>query len=130
MSKPTPPWDQLLCSERTGNRLIQVKLTKISYIKTLFKVLFIQNFGLFRVRIWQDSLYNSNFYQFKKSITLVVLTQHQSQIQKETSNGFQHSKCLPLSELKHLVSQYSGKKNYILNYTINNVYIHSYILDI
>ena len=35
-------------------RFIQVQLTKISYIVTLYKVQFIQDFGLFRVRLRQD----------------------------------------------------------------------------
>ena len=37
--------------------IIQVKLTKLSYIDTLFKVWFIQDFILFRVRFRQVSLY-------------------------------------------------------------------------
>ena len=35
-----------MCSEYTGGQFIQVKLTKISYIGTLFKVWFIQDSGL------------------------------------------------------------------------------------
>ena len=35
-----------MCSEYTGGQFIQVKLTKISYIGTLFKVRFIQDSGL------------------------------------------------------------------------------------
>jgi hypothetical protein len=49
-----PPWDQLLCSKYTGVWFIQVKLTKISYIRTLFKVQFKQDFCLFRVQFKQD----------------------------------------------------------------------------
>jgi hypothetical protein len=37
-------------------RFIQVKLTKISCTRTLFKVRFIQDFGLYRVRFRQISL--------------------------------------------------------------------------
>jgi hypothetical protein len=38
-------------------RFIQVKLTKVSCIRTLFNVWFLQDFGLFRVRFRQVSLY-------------------------------------------------------------------------
>jgi len=54
-----PPWGQLLCYEWTGVWLMQVKLTKISYIETLCKVQFIQDSGLFRFRFRQFSLYYS-----------------------------------------------------------------------
>ena len=43
------------CSQQTGVWLIEVKLTKISYIGTLFKVPFIQDCGLLRVWFIQDS---------------------------------------------------------------------------
>jgi hypothetical protein len=55
-----PPWDQLLCTEKTGVWFLQVKLAKVSYIRTLFKVRFMQYFGLFRVRFRQVSLYQQN----------------------------------------------------------------------
>ena len=41
--------DQLLCTEYTGVRFIQVKLTKIAYFRNLFKIRFLQDFSLFRV---------------------------------------------------------------------------------
>ena len=41
LSKPKPPWDQLLCSELTGVPFIQVNLTKTSCFGTLYKVRFI-----------------------------------------------------------------------------------------
>ena len=45
-----------MCSEYTGGQFIQVKLTKISYIGTLFKVWFIKDSVLFRVRFRQVKL--------------------------------------------------------------------------
>ena len=43
---------------------MQVKLTKISYIGTLFKVRFVQDSGLFSVRFVQDSgLFSVRFVQ-------------------------------------------------------------------
>ena len=38
-----PLWNQFYFSEYTGVHFMQVKLTKISYIGTLFKVMFIQD---------------------------------------------------------------------------------------
>jgi hypothetical protein len=37
-----PPREQIMCSEWTGVHFVQVRLTKISYIVTLFIVWFIQ----------------------------------------------------------------------------------------
>ena len=53
LSETEPFLDQLLCSVQTGVWFIQVKLTKISYIATKFKVRFIQDIGLSRVQIRQ-----------------------------------------------------------------------------
>jgi hypothetical protein len=50
-----PPWDQLLCSEWVGVQFTLVKLSKISYIETLFniqytyKILVYSGFGLDRL---------------------------------------------------------------------------------
>ena len=44
------------CKQVFGNFIIQVKLTKISYIATLFKVWFIQDSVLFKVWFIQDSV--------------------------------------------------------------------------
>ena len=57
LSKLKPPWDQLLHSEQTGVQFIQVKLTKTSYIGTLFQVRLKQNSGLIKVRYREVSLY-------------------------------------------------------------------------
>ena len=54
-----PHWDQHLCSEQRGVRFIQIELTEISYIEALFKVRFIQDSGLFRVRFKQVLQYNN-----------------------------------------------------------------------
>ena len=45
------PWDLLLLSEYTGIRIIEIKLTKISYIGTSLEIRFIQDFVLFKVRL-------------------------------------------------------------------------------
>ena len=50
------PCDQLLCSERIGIWFLQVKLTKISYIGTSYKVKFVQDSVLFWVQFGQVSL--------------------------------------------------------------------------
>ena len=47
----------LLCTEQTGVQFIQVKLTKISYIRTLFKDQFVQDYVLFKFLFRQVSLY-------------------------------------------------------------------------
>jgi hypothetical protein len=47
LSKPTIR-DQLVCSQLAGVRFMQVKLTKISFIMTLFKVRFIPELGFDR----------------------------------------------------------------------------------
>ena len=61
---------QLLCSEQTGVLFIQVKLTKISYIRTLFIVRFMhaQDSVLFRVQVRQISLYY--LYMFMVQLVL------------------------------------------------------------
>ena len=53
LSETEPLLDQLLCSVQTGVWFIQVKLTKISYIATKFKVRFKQDTGLSWVQIRQ-----------------------------------------------------------------------------
>jgi hypothetical protein len=58
-------------------RCIQVKLTEISYIRTLFyKVWFIQNSVLFRVGFKQFSLYHilrwTNFIKYKISLIYLI----------------------------------------------------------
>ena len=53
-------WGQLLNLEKTYIRLIQAKLTHISYIGTWFKVHFIRDFVLTRVQFIQVLLYLLN----------------------------------------------------------------------
>ena len=70
-------------------QFIPVKLTKISRIRTLFKVRFKQDFGLFRVRFRQVSLQHLQSYISKTliesvySIGLVIFTIHSDQLSEK-----------------------------------------------
>ena len=73
----TPLGPAFVLGEKTGVRCIQVKLTEISYIRTLFyKVWFIQNSVLFRVGFKQFSLYHilrwTNFIKYKISLIYLI----------------------------------------------------------
>ena len=57
LSKTEPPWNKHMCLAYQGIQFIQNKFTKISYIGTLSKVWFMQDFCLFRVWFRQASLY-------------------------------------------------------------------------
>jgi hypothetical protein len=58
------PFDELFCSEYADVLFIQVKLTKISYIGTWLKFVFIQVSVLFRVQFRQVSvLFRVQFIQ-------------------------------------------------------------------
>jgi hypothetical protein len=61
---------------KTGFRFIQVKLTTISIIVTLFEVLFIQDSGLFKVRFRQVLLYAKQIVQY----TIIAAVQVDSHI--------------------------------------------------
>jgi hypothetical protein len=69
-----PHWDQLFSSEETCIQFIQVKLTKIFYIESWFKVRLIHDSGLFRVWLRQVSLYIYNIFSLSDNIIFICMS--------------------------------------------------------
>ena len=86
---------------------MQVNLTKISYIRTLFKVWIIQNFGLFtfRVRIRQGTL-----YWRKKLEMLIVLGRASSYRCWFRTRKFCHKKYIMACIMKYFIQENSCEK--------------------